>query len=335
MKKYDYAVVIGRFQPLHNEHIKLLQKAQNTAHNLIVLLGSATSARTAKNPFTADERRAMIWQAIKDRPLQNGASILNLRDFYYSDNLWAAEVQRLVYSIASPSDKICVVGGGKDDTYYLRMFPQWGLESYQITSELNATQIRDRMFLKTDTANVGAPLHVQTFMRNFQTGPSFERLKEEFEYYKDYPKQWGPGPFVTTDAVVTCGGHVLLIERGDCPGKGLQALPGGFLGLKEKIEDGMIRELKEETNIKVPVPVLKGSIAGSRVFDHPFRSQRGRVITHAFHIDLKDASLPKVKAASDAKKAWWAELSWVTANPHLFFEDHYAMIECMISGGSK
>ena len=70
---------------------------------------------------------------------------------------------------------------------------------------------------------------------------------------------------MTVDAVVVQSGHILLVKRGDMPGKGLWALPGGFLNQEETMLDGAIRELKEETKIKVPVPVLKGSIKESTI----------------------------------------------------------------------
>ncbi|MBN6743269.1 NUDIX domain-containing protein, partial [Acidithiobacillus sp. MC6.1] len=96
-----------------------------------------------------------------------------------------------------------------------------------------------------------------------------QRLVDEYAFLKNYHQQFASYPyppvFVTVDAVVIHSGHILLVERKAEPGKGLLALPGGFLDQRERIEDGMLRELKEETNIKVPVPVLRGSIRASRV----------------------------------------------------------------------
>ena len=58
-------------------------------------------------------------------------------------------------------------------------------------------------------------------------------LVEEQAYIKRYKDIWADAPyaptFVTTDAVVIQSGHVLLVKRRTAPGKGLWALPGGFL----------------------------------------------------------------------------------------------------------
>jgi bifunctional NMN adenylyltransferase/nudix hydrolase len=148
---------------------------------------------------------------------------------------------------------------------------------------------------------------------------------------KKYKESWKAAPFpptfMTVDAVVVQSGHVLLVQRGDMPGKGLWALPGGFLNQGETMLDGAIRELKEETKIKVPVPVLKGSNKGSKTFDAPNRSQRGRTITQAFYIDLGFAEeLPRVKGSDDAEKAFWVPLSEVVAKRDQFFEDHFHII---------
>ena len=62
-------------------------------------------------------------------------------------------------------------------------------------------------------------------------------------------------------------------------------------------------EVFEETKIKVPEKVIRGSIKEMKNFDAIERSARGRTITHAFKIVLQDGELPKVKGSDDAEKA--------------------------------
>jgi bifunctional NMN adenylyltransferase/nudix hydrolase len=134
---------------------------------------------------------------------------------------------------------------------------------------------------------------------------------------------------VTVDAIVVQSGHVLLVKRGAMPGKGLWAMPGGFINHDERINDAVIRELREETGIKIPDKVLKGCIVEKDVFDDPNRSSRGRTITHAFLIHLSpDISLPKVKGGDDAAKAKWVPISNLKQED--FFEDHYHVLQNMI-----
>jgi len=149
------------------------------------------------------------------------------------------------------------------------------------------------------------------------------RTKYRVAPYKPY--------FNTVDAVVVQSGHVLLVRRRAEPGKGLYAMPGGYLNHKEWTIDGSLRELKEETGIKVPVPVLKGNIKDSHIFEHPERSLRGRIITHTYGIELPAGELPKVKGGDDADKAKWVPLNVFEKMEDQMFEDHYHIIKQMLA----
>ena len=143
-----------------------------------------------------------------------------------------------------------------------------------------------------------------------------------------------PPTFVTTDAVVVALGHVLVIKRGRNPGKGLYALPGGFLEQDERIVDGCLRELKEETHFDLPKAKLESMIKDQHVFDHPLRDPRGRTITHAFLFDLKDAKALEfynVQADDDASEVLWMPINEIQAREDEFFNDHAQMIRFFLN----
>ena len=55
----------------------------------------------------------------------------------------------------------------------------------------------------------------------------------------------------STAAIITNSkGEVLLTTRAFNPAKGMLDLPGGFVDMNETAEEAIIRELKEELNIK-------------------------------------------------------------------------------------
>lgn len=335
--EFDTLVTIGRFQPFHNGHKAIIDSALNKAKEVIVVVGSSFAARDVRNPFTFEERRAMIKAVFP----QDNVKVVPVSDYPYDDNKWVAAVQNVVHgAIAWSADpvKIGLIGHEKDGTsYYLKIFPTWGNVSVPNVDGINATDIRKMMFDgRSSEITSYMPYEayrslVNTVLTISQVDNAWETLVKEYQMIKKYKESWNVAPFpptfMTVDTVVVQSGHILLVKRGAMPGKGLWALPGGFLNQDEKMLDGAIRELKEETKIKVPVPVLKGSIKSSHTFDAPHRSQRGRTITQAFYIDLGfDEKLPKVKGSDDAEKAFWVPLNEVVAQRDKFFEDHFHII---------
>lgn len=345
-KQYKLAVVIGRFQPFHNQHAELIVKATTLADNVIVLVGGADKPRTPKNPFTAEERREMILQwsynhKADDNWFQGANSgilhVEGIRDFMYSDQTWAENVQRVVKEplfegVVFDDKDVVVVGCNKDESsFYLKMFPQWALHEEPYTEHIDATQIRELLYddRSLEFLRSAVPEFTLNFLQSFKETDAFAGIVQERNVVAKYRKAWEAAPyaptFVTTDAVVIQSGHILLVTRGGQPGRGLCALPGGFLEQNERVIDGVIRELREETKIKVAAPVLRGSIRETAVFDAPGRSSRGRTITHASLIVLPDGPLPKVKGSDDAVKAAWYPLG--SLKSEVFFEDHYDIIE--------
>lgn len=340
---YACGVFIGRFEPFHNAHLMSIKYALERCDNLVVVLGSSNMARNAKNPWSADERENMILLSLPDA-MRKRVKVVQSRDFLYNINIWITSIQRQVHeAMASlvgreiqPTDSIALFGHKKDaSSFYLKLFPQWVFEETGIVSHLNATDIRDKYFGNDASYKDDVTPFVHEFLEHFKTKDEFKRLQDECHHVAAYKEAWRGAPFaptfVTVDAVVIKSGHVLVVRRKGSPGKGLIALPGGFLNQDELIRDGALRELKEETGIKVQASDLKDSICDSAVFDHPGRSLRGRTITHAFCINLGHGDLPAVKGADDAEKAWWMPLSDVHTKDKEFFEDHYHIINHFVN----
>jgi bifunctional NMN adenylyltransferase/nudix hydrolase len=331
-KKYDTLVFILRGQPFHNAHLEIVHRATALCDNLIIVVGSANQPRTYKNPFTFDDRRQMIWEAT--RGLSLNIHIDSNIDTIYNDQAWAARVQHIVSKYNIDGGKVGIIGHKKDESsFYFAMFPQWHLEEVPLFEPLDATNIRDLYFRRNANMNfIKSVVPPTTFqwLTLFKESSEYQQLINEREHIEAYKKQYASLPyppiFVTSDAIVVQSGHVLMIKRRSEPGKGLMALPGGFVNANtdNSVQDAAIRELKEETGIKVPVPALIGNIRATKVFDAINRSARGRTITHAFHIQLPDGPLPKVKGSDDAEKAVWIPIGELNSSE--IFEDHFEII---------
>lgn len=340
-RKYDIAVFIGRFQLFHSGHAAVISEALKQADHVLIIVGSCYEPRSYRNPFEYDERQEVIWNSFPaDRSRINTYPVM---DTVYNDGQWVQHVQEAVWTYSeleyphTDNLKIALIGHEKDhSSFYLKLFPQWDSISVPNVDSISSTTLRGMYFGDTISRSVlykagdkVLPQSSVKFLQEFEQTPDYVNIKAEYEFVEAYKSAWKDAPyeptFVTTDACVIQSGHVLLVQRKARPGKGLWALPGGFLDPTERIQDGMIRELREETRIKVPGPVLRGNIKAEKVFDAPHRSSRGRTITHGFLINLPpDTELPKVKGSDDAAKARWWPLAEVRR--HMMFEDHWDII---------
>lgn len=341
MGKTDFAVFVGRFQPVHRAHLQIMEDALKEADRLIIVIGSSTSPRSLKNPWSFDQRAQMI-QAALPMELVKRTTIVPLRDFLYSDTHWAVGLQNAVRRITKPNSTIKLFGHFKDDSSrYLEWFPQWQLVSVQGQAGVNSRDIRATYFSNSEPWETihRAKLHETTVkaLSDFIDDDLYTDLCREAKFLKEYRKKWESAPFppvfVTTDAVIVKGGHVLLIRRKLNPGKGKLALPGGFVKSDKSVLESALDEVKEETEILFPRDQLKSSIVSKALFDHPERDMRGRVITHAFYIKLSaEGSLPLVNGADDAAEALWMPLAELPLHEENFYSDHFHIIDSFIHG---
>lgn len=107
--------------------------------------------------------------------------------------------------------------------------------------------------------------------------------------------------FVTVDCVVFKRSgdrlQLLLIRRKNEPFKGGWALPGGFVDDGEDLEDAVIRELEEETSVKID------GAEQLKAFGKPGRDPRHHTVSVAFMVFVDENTV--ATAADDAKEARW------------------------------
>lgn len=321
-------ILIGRFQPLHLGHCFLINEALKHCERLLIIIGSSFCARNFKNPWTFAERKSMIENSFPDTPLE----FAPVADYFYDEAAWIASVKNCVDALGTQD--IILFGHTKDESsYYLAEFPEWQYQELANFRGFNATQIREEYFWNQQISE-NIPLACRHFLNEFKNTTKFVRLREEACFVRDYQKSWAQSPyppiFVTTDAVVTCNAHILLIKRKFCPGQGLYALPGGFLEAAEWIKTGLMRELIEETGIQINETTLVQSLKRIEIFDYPERSLIGRVITHAGHFDLPGPLLPEIHAADDALAVEWLPLSAILSIREQCHDDHYQIITILL-----
>jgi ADP-ribose pyrophosphatase YjhB (NUDIX family) len=113
------------------------------------------------------------------------------------------------------------------------------------------------------------------------------------------PREFPDAPRVGVGAVVLDGERVLLARRGRAPSAGKWSIPGGLVHLGERLEEAAVREVQEETGLRVRLLGLCGVI--DRVVRDP-----DAVRYHYVIIDYVAESVGgRLEAGTDAAEVRW------------------------------
>lgn len=328
----DVAVYIGRFQPFLNAHLAQLRHALSLAPRCLLVVAGARQARSPRNPLSCQERMELV-QAALTQEEKARIRITAIRDDNDAER-WSRDIRaRLLQAFPDAAQGAAMVVS-EPGCHFPAL--TWAMEEGTSPAP-GEPPVRERLF----EAGAGAADLLQdpellapgteSLMRNWLSSEAFARTADEWQALRRMRAEWDGSPytpiFVTVDAVVRCAGRVLLIRRGRAPGKGLYALPGGFLEPEEYVLESAMRELAEETGLNVTRAALHRALKGVRVFDDPWRSQRGRVLTHAHFFDLPGDTLPAILAGDDAAEAFWTEESQLAALEEHFHDDHFLILD--------
>ncbi len=300
-----------------------------TRHGQVfVALGGVTQGPSIINPWSLEERQTMLGLVLGDAAA--AVAVLPVADCWYDDRRWAQSVRAAVASEAErrglAQRNVFLYGlerGGA--AAYRRLFPDW--EVRDIAAPALIPNLHERLLdVPPQAAFDSVPSALREWLAASLADALRSELREELHYVVAYRESWNAAPytpiFVTVDALVTHRAHVLVVVRAQRPGRGLLALPGGFIDADEFLADSALRELREETGLELSAT----DCSGVRVYDHPRRSLRGRIVTHLHRYELPVATpVPPVRGGDDAARAYW--LPYAAARPDRFFEDHYAMLQ--------
>lgn len=137
--------------------------------------------------------------------------------------------------------------------------------------------------------------------------------KTVFSYLEYITKKLQNGPFTTVDAIIEIGGGIVLIERSNPPFG--WALPGGFVDYGESLEEAVIREAKEETDLDLT------EVKQFHTYSEPNRDPRFHTIGTVFLAQAKG----KPKAGDDAKNLKVVKLNEIQNLEFAF--DHKKIIQ--------
>ncbi len=116
------------------------------------------------------------------------------------------------------------------------------------------------------------------------------------------------------------GLQLLLIKRGNDPYKGMWAFPGGFVEDDEELETAALRELQEETGVKLD------AMTQAYTFGKVGRDPRGRTVSVVYYA-FTSAALHNIAGADDAAHAEWV---YVNDIKDMAF-DHFECLNVVMS----
>ncbi|WP_155299477.1 ADP-ribose pyrophosphatase [Deinococcus kurensis] len=297
------AVYVGRFQPPHAGHLHTMHAALDRSRSgrLLVLLGSANLARSARNPFTPRERAGMIRAALRGMGVPEGRVTLRPLPDEFDATRWAAHVRQLARTEAGDAP-VHLTGFEKDaSSSYLHWFPDWTLDpSPPVMAEegvLNATAVR-RALLERGGVPAHLPPAVAAFLTRFRDTPTLTRLRAEWVALQAERAAWDGtlrherlDLHLSRERGEAC---VWLARRPGPVGAGLWTLPATPLSPEAR-------------------PV------GAAVFAHPARSLGVPTTAHV------------VRVAAPPPGTRPVALARALARPRQFFEDHHVILRRVLN----
>jgi len=103
----------------------------------------------------------------------------------------------------------------------------------------------------------------------------------------------------SSSVIVEINGSILMLVRGKEPGKGLLALPGGFVDAGERAEDAAVRECREETGLEAKHLAFVGSWPN----EYSYKNVTYKTCDFYFSARITD-SLESMKLEAEEVSAW-------------------------------
>lgn len=325
----QHLAYLSSFQPLTENDEQVVGAALASADRVTLIVGSARSSRSSHlNPLSLRERVDLLEQVYSREVSSGRIAIAHLADHLYQNASWELDLATLVKERGIDGFAVRRDEKGKRDRQLSRVAPV-------LAGAANSMSQRRREEILAVWYSGGPMPYLGggaiAAMCELRGSAHFEWLKEEWQFNLEYRAAWAKTPypvkFLTADACIECNGRVLLVRRGNWPGKGLWALPGGFLEDDETVDEAAARELGEETNLELTLEQAQQWLVRQGLFDLPYRDGRGRLVTGGYYFQVPGDVLPDVEALDDADEVWWAPVEQIP--PDLMMADHFDIMRSL------
>ncbi len=321
-------LVIGRFQPLHNGHVALIQKAMDDNDVVLVLVGSQNKLTDYRNPFDIETRLGLL----KEHFNQYDKMYFKGMDDYPNDEQWVEDVISRVNTINDNPTATTVYTSEKDEDFYRTNF----IYNVEVSPSkgLNATDIRASVYDGKSTMYVNLPSEVVDYVEQWKTTIEYNRLYNEFYLCTEsklaateahaYSNPIEP----VAHAMVIQGDKVLLVKRSGVRGNGQWALPGGYIQHTETTRAGALRELKEETSVDLLTQPRAAEVAFA--VEENMNGLSTRTIGFNYCYAVHPEETLDIVAGDDAQDVQWFPLEDVANGDMPLFYNHTTVIRRLL-----
>ncbi len=179
----DRAILVGRFQPIHNGHIQAIKQILSETMELVVVVGSAQLSHTLENPLTAGERVYMLHEAISSEGLDLSRTfIITIPDIQFN-SVWPAHVR----SYAPPFDVVYT-----SNPLVTTLFEEVGVKVRHPTmydrEECSGTNIRRLMLAGDSRWTKLVPASVAAVLEELQVTQRLRSISKSYEHSNFQPR---------------------------------------------------------------------------------------------------------------------------------------------------
>ncbi|MBI2655624.1 nicotinamide-nucleotide adenylyltransferase [Candidatus Woesearchaeota archaeon] len=160
------SLFIGRFQPFHKGHLHVAKSLSKKYDKIIIGIGSSQEKNTKNNPFSYNERKAMVSKTLKNNKIKN-FKIYPIPDLY-DDYKWTEHILKKL-------PKFDAAYSGNEWT--IRCFRKHKIRAQKIrlVKEINSTKIREMMVENRDWRGL-VPLEVADYIKRTSSIKRIEKL---------------------------------------------------------------------------------------------------------------------------------------------------------------
>ena len=181
--------IVGRFQPFHAGHHKLIKEILSEVDYLLIGIGSSNKAYTKDNPFTFEERKRMV-----ERSVEGNYEIIPLEDMNNTEK-WIDEMKNII-----STDYLVYT----DNPITEELFEKAGysIRKLNINNNIRGKIVREMMYSGDDWKDVVAEGSLETIMEIDGT----KRIKEITDNSFD-------SPMLTVETIIVAGKKIILRKR--------------------------------------------------------------------------------------------------------------------------